>query len=195
VRVTAHSEQPGWVADTPNASGYFDVGVTFQGAPAQTISLNMGARQAGGGWRLDEISTTQYGGANYTAAAKQQDGYPQGSFSHLYVTQDGLVTAVYSNKIELAQYQLSITRFLNPWGLEKIGNNLFAATRHSGPGTLHAPGEGGAAVVLGGFLEQSNVETATEIVSMIMTQRGFQANSKVVTTHDTMIATAIEMKR
>ncbi|MDR2725961.1 MAG: hypothetical protein LBC90_07900, partial [Candidatus Adiutrix sp.] len=58
-----------------------------------------------------------------------------------------------------------------------------------------APGEHGAADVLGGFLEQSNVDTATEIVTMIMTQRGFQANSKVVTTHNEMLATAIELKR
>jgi flagellar hook protein FlgE len=77
----------------------------------------------------------------------------------------------------------------------KMGDNLFAVTRHSGPGVTTAPGEGGAAVILGSFLEQSNVDTATEIVGMIMTQRGFQANSKVVTTHNEMLSVAIELNR
>ena len=194
VRITAHSEQPGWAADTPNADGYFDVNVTFKNAPAQSISLNMGARRAGGAWLLDEVSTTQYGG-NFVTVASNQDGYPTGRFSRLYVTEDGIVTGVYSNKVELPLYQLSITRFLNPWGLEKKGDNLFAVTRHSGPGKTTAPGEGGAAMVMGGYLEQSNVDTATEIVNMIVTQRGFQANSKVVTTHDAMLSVAIELKR
>jgi flagellar hook protein FlgE len=125
----------------------------------------------------------------------RQDGYPQGGLTNLYVTPDGYIYGVYSNKQEIPLYQLCITRFLNPWGLMKMGNNVFAATRHSGPGTTSAPGEHDAADVLGNFLEQSNVDTATEIVSMIMTQRGFPANSKVVTTHNEMLSTAIELKR
>jgi flagellar hook-basal body protein len=193
-RVTAHSEQPGWVADSPNANGFFTVDVKFRNAPAQSIDLDMGARRSGGILILTEPSTTQYGGKSLTADSRQ-DGYPQGGLNQLYVTPDGYVMGVYSNKQEIALYQICITRFLNPWGLMKMGNNIFAATRHSGPGTTTAPGEQGAADVLGGFLEQSNVDTATEIVTMIMTQRGFQANSKVVTTHNEMLSTAIELKR
>jgi flagellar hook protein FlgE len=193
-QVTAHSEQLGWAAGAPNARGYLAVGVQFADAPAQSIDLDMGARRTGGILLLTEPSTTQYGGRSLTVDARQ-DGYPEGAFSHLYVTPDGYVTCVYSNKQEIAQYQLCITRFINPWGLLKMGNNLFAATRQSGQGVDLTPGEDGAAVILGGFLEQSNVDTATEIVTMIMTQRGFQANSKVVTTHDDMIATAIQTKR
>jgi flagellar hook-basal body protein len=191
----SQSGQFGWVADAPNAAGYFTVGVKFKNAPAaQNIDLDMGARRIGGVWRLDGVGTTQYGGGSLTVDSRQ-DGYPQGGLSHIYVTEDGFITGVYSNKQEVALYQICITRFLNPWGLQKMGNNLFAVTRHSGPGVTTAPGEGGAAVVLGNFLEQSNVDTPTEIVNMIMTQRGFQANSKVVTTHDAMISTAIETKR
>jgi len=187
--------QFGWTADTPNANGYFTVDVKFKNAPAaQSFDLDMGARRTGGVWRLDGVSTTQYGGGSLTVDSRQ-DGYPQGGLSYLYVTEDGIITGAYSNKQEIPLYQICITRFLNPWGLQKMGNNLFAVTRHSGPGVTTAPGEGGAAVVLGNFLEQSNVDTATEIVNMIMTQRGFQANSKVVTTHDAMISTAIETKR
>ncbi|MDR2935172.1 MAG: flagellar hook-basal body complex protein, partial [Candidatus Adiutrix sp.] len=194
-RVTAHSEQLGWAADASNAAGYFTVDAKFRNAPAaQSIELDMGARRTGGAWRLDGVGTTLYGGGSLTVDSRQ-DGYPQGGLDHLYVTEDGYITGVYSNKQEVALYQICITRFLNPWGLQKMGNNLFAVTRHSGPGVTTAPGEGGAAVVLGNFLEQSNVDTATEIVNMIMTQRGFQANSKVVTTHDAMISTAIETKR
>ena len=194
-RVTARSEQLGWTADTPNAAGYFTVDVRFNNSPAaQSIDLDMGARWTGGVWRPGEVSTTLYGGRSLTVDSRQ-DGYTQGGLTDLYVTQDGIVTGVYSNKQEWAHYQLCITRFLNPWGLQKMGNNLFAVTRQSGPGITTQPGVDGAAEILGSFLEQSNVDTATEIVNMIMTQRGFQANSKVVTTHDAMISTAIETKR
>ena len=194
-RVTAHSEQFGWTADAPNANGYLTVNAQFRNAPAaQSIDLDMGARWTGGAWRPGDPSTTLYGGRSMTVDSRQ-DGYPQGSLSQFFVTEDGLITGIYSNKQERALYQICITRFLNPWGLMKMGNNLFAVTRHSGPGVTTGPIENGAATILSSFLEQSNVDTATEIVNMIMTQRGFQANAKVVTTHDAMISTAIETKR
>ncbi|MDR3038646.1 MAG: flagellar hook-basal body complex protein, partial [Candidatus Adiutrix sp.] len=166
-RVTAHSEQLGWAAGAPDGAGYFDVNVKFRNAPAaQAIALDMGAHKAGGLWLLDAVSTTQYAG-NYVTVSSRQDGYPQGSLSRIYVTENGLVTGVYSNNRELELYQISITRFLNPWGLSKMGNNLFAVTRHSGEGVTSPPGENGAGTVIGNFLEQSNVDTATEIVNMI----------------------------
>jgi hypothetical protein len=90
---------------------------------------------------------------------------------------------------------IGLTRFINPWGLHKDGDNLFSETRYSGAGVMNEPGEGGTGKIMANFLEQSNVDVAEEIVSMILTQRGFQANSKTVTTTDTMLAEVIEMKR
>ncbi|MDR1921253.1 MAG: flagellar hook-basal body complex protein, partial [Candidatus Adiutrix sp.] len=92
-------------------------------------------------------------------------------------------------------YQIGLTRFLNPWGLSKEGDNLFSETRYSGQGAMNEPGYGGTGTILANFLEQSNVDLAEEIVNMIVTQRGFQANSKTITTTDTMLSEVIEMKR
>ncbi len=208
--VTAHSEQLAWANASPNADGHFDLNLAFvdtsraaggppypSGTPTltQTVSLDLGAKSAGGGvWIPDEVGTTQYASQSITIS-KDQDGYPESSLERVYVREDGLVVGVYGQKREEALYQVCLTRFLNPWGLDKKGDNLFAQSRFSGDGFTSAPGEGGAGTVLGNFLEQSNVDTATEIVQMILTQRGFQANSKAITTSDTMIATAIQVKK
>ncbi|MDR0881225.1 MAG: flagellar hook protein FlgE [Candidatus Adiutrix sp.] len=161
----------------------------------QTISLNMGASGSpGGAWTPEEFATTQYA-SDSSVTMKEGDGFPECSLQRTYVRDDGVICGIYDRKREQELFQLSITRFLNPWGLDKMGDNLFQESRFSGQGKVTAPGEGGAGKVLGNFLEQSNVDTATEIVTMIMTQRGFQANSKAITTSDTMLATAIQVKR
>ncbi len=105
------------------------------------------------------------------------------------------VTGVFSNGRNQPLYQIALTRFMNPWGLSKEGDNLFSETRYSGAGATNQPGYGGTGTILANYLEQSNVDIAEEIVNMIVTQRGFQANSKTVTTTDTMLAEVIEMKR
>lgn len=210
VEFTAHSEQTGWTRASTNSNGHFDFTATFTISAAsslippatqnpatvtQKIGLDMGSKKAGSTWVNDGMSTTQYGGVKSGIVNKDQNGYPESSLQRVYVREDGMVVAVYDKKREMELYQVCLTRFRNPNGLDKKGDNLFAATRESGEAINLVPGEGGAGKVLGNFLEQSTVDTATEIVQMIMTQRGFQANSKSVTTKDTMLATAIELKR
>ena len=214
--VTAHSEQTAWSEAQPNSDGLFEFSVAFNppgsgtatsgssipppgsGQPLkQTIALDLGARKTAGSsaLTLDGVSTTQYGGIRSTTVSKEIDGYPESSLQRAYVREDGVVVGVYSNKQEQELYQVCLTRFRNPNGLSKRGDNYFGTTGYSDPGITLAPGEGGAGQILGNFLEQSTVDTATEIVQMIITQRGFQANSKTVTTKDTMLATAIQLKK
>jgi len=164
---------------------------------SQTIAFDMGAKSSGGAtgvWTPDEVATTQYASKSSTSW-NESDGYPECSLQRVYVREDGMVVGVYDQKREQELYQVCLTTFLNPWGLDKKGDNLFAVSRFSGEGVVNVPGEGRAGTVIGNFLEQSNVDTATEIVSMILTQRGFQANSKAITTSDTMLATAVQLKR
>jgi flagellar hook-basal body protein len=209
---SAHSEQIAWTNLTPNKSGYYDFDVAFvssasmawhppypTGLPTviQNIAFDMGAKNPNGlltEWRLDDQSTTQYATKSSTVFGGQ-DGYPAGSLQRISVGEDGVITGVYTNGRQQSLYQVGLTRFLNPWGLDKMGDNLYADTRYSGPGVMNEPGYGGTGKILGNFLEQSNVDIADEIVNMIVTQRGFQANSKTVTTTDTMLAEVIEMKR
>ena len=213
LKITAHSEQMAWTNLTPNAQGLFDFDVAFvasasmalhppypQGLPAVTqhISFDMGARNPLGlnpTWRSDkDMSTTQYAALS-TTLFKGQDGHAAGSLQRVSIGEDGIVTGIYSNGSQLELYQIGLTRFINPWGLTKLGDNLFAETRYSGSGAMNSPGSAGTGTILGNFLEQSNVDVAEEIVSMILTQRGFQANTKTVTTVDSMMEEVIHMKR
>ncbi len=213
LEVTAHSEQIAWTNIDTNDQGYFDFDVAFvqsasmalhppypSGLPTviQNIAFDMGARRNPAGndpkWILDEQSTTQFASKSSTVFSAQ-DGYPAGSLQRVSIGEDGVITGIYTNGRQQPLYQVGLTRFLNPWGLSKEGDNLFSATRYSGEGALNEPGYGGTGTILGNFLEQSNVDLAEEIVNMITTQRGFQANSKTVTTVDTMMAEVIEMKR
>ncbi|MDR1044428.1 MAG: flagellar hook-basal body complex protein [Candidatus Adiutrix sp.] len=209
IEVVAHGELAAWTEASLTAEGVFSFDLSFvntaapdlSGAPypadaptiTQTVALNMGATKIGDDWEQEEFGTTQYA-ANNSVTLKEQDGFPEGSLQRVVVTEDGRVIGLYGPKREQELYQIGLTRFLNPWGLAKEGENLFSANRYSGDGRLCVPGEE-AGTILGGYLEQSNVDTATEIVQMIVTQRGFQANSKSITTSDTMLATAIQLKR
>ncbi|MDR1086525.1 MAG: flagellar hook-basal body complex protein, partial [Deltaproteobacteria bacterium] len=208
----AESELAVWTDLKPNEKGYFDFDVAFvQSATMsphppytpvtsvmiQHISLDMGARNPsrdGVTWILDEQGTTQFATESINILASQ-DGYPPGSLQRLSIDKDGVVTGIYTNGRHQPLYQIGLTRFINPWGLAKLGDNVYMETRWSGIGTINPPGYGGTGTIRANFLEQSNTDLADEIVSMIVTQRGFQANSKVVTTTDAMLAEVIEMKR
>lgn len=198
--LSAGTSGASWTDVSPSAGGDLSLSLNFlnQGTGSslsQSVALNMGkifdpAVDQDADW----ATTTQYGSTS-SITLKEQNGYPAGSLQRVSVGEDGKIVGVYSHGREVELYQISLTRFMSPWGLDKRGDNLFAETRYSGDARTLAPGEGGAGDIVGNFLEQSTVDTATEIVQMILTQRGFQANSKAITTNDTMIATAIQTKR
>ena len=211
VSFAAKSEALAWTNLTPNSEGYFDFDVAFVQSASmalhppylsletmiQHISLDMGARNPtgeSGKWILDEQGTTQYASESLNIFSSQ-DGYPAGSLQRVSIDKDGVLTGIYTNGQHQPLYQIGLARFLNPWGLDKLGDNVYMETRWSGTATLNPPGFGGTGTIRANFLEQSNTDLADEIVNMIVTQRGFQANSKVVTTTDTMLAEVIEMKR
>ena len=91
--------------------------------------------------------------------------------------------------------RIDIALFDNPNGLAKVGGTNFAETGASGAPRLTVPGQDGAGVVLNGTLEMSNVDLADEFTNMITTQRGYQANSRVVTVSDTMLEELLNLKR
>ena len=206
--VTAHGEETSWGEATLSDGHFqFDLSLydTSSGKPPysdktpvynQTVTLNMGAKDAGGGiWVADpDFATTQYA-TKSSVTRNEQDGYPECDLKRVSVREDGMIVGTYSHNREVELYQVCLTRFFNPWALSKQGENLFAKTDKAGEARTSAPGDNGAGTIVGNFLEQSTVDTATEIVQMILTQRGFQANSKAITTSDTMLATAIQTKR
>ncbi len=132
---------------------------------------------------------------SYTVQNRAQDGYASGTLSNVSIDNSGVVHGIYSNGKTLPLYQIAMYDFQNYQGLYREGGNLFSATNDSGEPRLGVAGDNGFGTTRAYNIEQSNVDMTTEFVQMISTQRGFQANSKGITTVDTMLETVIGMKR
>lgn len=138
---------------------------------------------------------SQYGNLT-SVAVLDQDGQSAGSLQGFSVSQDGLLVGSYTNGRTRAIGQLAISNFANPEGMEKAGGSTnYRATVNSGLPQIGEPGEGGRGFVSGGALEMSNVDLAQEFTNLIIAQRGFQANSRVVTTSDEMLQEVVNLKR
>ncbi len=182
----------------------------------QTMGLDFGI-QAQGGWQNAPASaadvttdqsllssmgtvvrsgdpTTAYKGSS-SSKGSIQDGYGEGTLSYMDITTDGKIVAKFSNGQTQTLYEIPVCRFTSEDGLHREGNNLFSATAESGTMEMGTAGTENYANVHAYSLELSNVDMAREMVNMIITQRGFQSNSKAITTADTMLQRAIELKR
>lgn len=138
--------------------------------------------------------TTGYATSSYTQTT-EQDGYASGTLKSTYVDQNGVVYGTFSNGRDQPLYVLALGDFINPTDLRREGNNLFSATTESGEATIGRANSGTLDGISGSTLESSNVDMATEMVNLIIFQRAFQSNSKVVTTADAMLEKALEIKR
>jgi flagellar hook protein FlgE len=146
-----------------------------------------------GSWQ-GSVATTQYPMA-FITNFQAQDGYPPGTLLNVTVSPEGIISGHYSNGQILDLYQLTLANFNNPWGLTREGGNLFSETLESGVPLTNPPGVAGLGKINPNSLEQSNVDLATEFVKMIVSQRGFQANSRVITTTDEILAELMNIKR
>lgn len=141
---------------------------------------------------------TQYSsGAESSVFANSTDGYAAGTIdmSKLTVDQSGIITATFTNGKSQSLGQVAMATFNNPGGLNKVGNTLFAKSNNSGEPQIGTGGSSGHGTLTAGALEMSNVDLAQEFSNMIITQRGFQANSKIITTTDEMLETLANLKR
>ena len=141
-----------------------------------------------------EYPTTAFSSSSPTSTYKQ-DGYSEGFLSNVSIRNDGTVVGLFSNSQSIDLWQIPIARFTSEDGLRREGSNLFSATAESGQMELGTAGTENYGTVQAYNIELSNVDMATEMVNMIVTQRGFQSNSKVVTTADQMLQKAMELKR
>lgn len=141
-----------------------------------------------------EGATTAYNSSSPTGAYKQ-DGYAEGTLSTIGINPDGTVVGRYSNGQGQNLWQIPVCRFTSEDGLRREGSNLFSATEEAGQMEMGVAGTENYGTVNAYNVENSNVDMATEMVNMIITQRGFQSNSKVVTTADQMLQKAMELKR
>lgn len=123
------------------------------------------------------------------------NGAPAGSLTTFTVSQTGEILGIYSNGTTKVIGQVALALFTNPGGLMKVGNNSYQPTVNSGEPIVGTPGSGGRGVVASGYLEMSNVDLAQEFTNMIMAQRGFQANSRVITTSDEILQELVNLRR
>ena len=163
-----------------------------EGTYSATVNLNTNAATMTAAEKQDNAIV-----ANKDTFVNQteQDGYGSGRMSNMEFDDNGVLYVTYNNGVTLPMWQLCIYDFENYQGLYREGGNLYSATSDSGNPMLGVAGDNGFGRVIGYSIEQSNVDMTTEFVQMISTQRGFQANSKGVTTTDTMLETVINMKR
>jgi flagellar hook protein FlgE len=145
---------------------------------------------------IDLSALKQFGGAS-TAAVKgnAQSGSALGTLQSYSLSNDGTVVGLYSNGLRQPIGQLALATFTNPGGLEKAGNSSFRAGDNSGNPLVGAAGTGGRGTLSAGALEMSNVDLAEEFTGLIVAQRGFQANSRVITTSDEILQDLVQLKR
>jgi flagellar hook-basal body protein len=142
----------------------------------------------------EALSTTQYANGS-TTIFQDQNGFAAGFLQSVAVDTGGTITGNYSNGQVLKKAKVALASFNNLAGLEKEGGNVFRQTTASGAPVTGAPGSNGLGSISPNSLEQSNVDLGAEFVKLITTQRGFQANSKIITTTDEMLADLINIKR
>jgi len=167
--------------------------VSFIGAqPNQPFTFNFGTPIASGGTGLDGI--TQFGSPS-NVSAQSQDGYASGALSGVKVDSDGVVRGIYTNGEQLPVAKLALAKFRSNDGLGRAGKNMWMQTQESGEPAIGEAGAGGRGAVVGGALEQSNVDISQQFVELISHQRAFQANSKTITTADEMLQEVVNLKR
>ena len=144
---------------------------------------------------FDFANITQFKGDG-SVKATDVNGYPTGEFVTMNIGSDGIITSIYSNGEQQAVGQIAIAYFENPSGLQKLGGNMYIPTTNSGDFDKGLkPGSAGVGTLNPGTLEMSNVDLSREFTEMITTQRGFQANSRIITTSDEMLQELVNLKR
>lgn len=132
--------------------------------------------------------------AAFTATARHQDGYGMGLLDNISIDSTGIITGLFTNGISRTLAQITLAEFSNPGGLLKAGKTHFKESANSGSPLRGTAGENIAAAISSGALESSNVDLAQEFTSMIISQRGFQANARVITTSDAMLNDLVSLR-
>ncbi len=174
-------------SNTDNSSFSFNKGAL----PDQKIDFNFGLPKELGGAGLQ---VTSYG-TNSEAYKTMQDGYTAGTLSGLSFSDDGMLSAIYSNGETMSMAQMALAKFENGEGLFKLGQNRFRESRLSGLPTIGAPQTGGRGQVIAKSLEASTTDIANEFISLMQAQRNFQANSRTISLADEMMQEVLNLKR
>lgn len=165
--------------------------------PISIPTLADGASSMSIAWSLDGSTgttpTLTQTDTDSTTSASTQNGQASGTLSSYTVSSDGTIEGTYSNGQTAALGQVAVANFSNTQGLLAVGSNNYQATAGSGVPLIGTASTGGRGTITGGYVEESNVDTAAEFAKMIVAQQAYQANAKSVTTLDTISQTTIQM--
>ena len=207
--------------ETPASAGIWDYGVSslegsFTGPASGTINFASGgsigtitgpgsagsvftfdpgnAAASGQEFSIDFDALTGFAALS-NVSMKQQDGVPPGSLTSFTVSSDGKVNGIFSNGLVTVIDTLKLASFSNPAGLLRLANGQFAETPNSGVAQFGAAGTGGRGTIIAGALEQSNVDLGTELVNLIIAQRGYEANAQVISVANQLQQTTLNLLR
>lgn len=189
-------DSDGFLSQESNTTGH---DISFKGGPTapQSIIFNFGQSISEGGAGTDGL--LQQGiatnGKGLVVDTLSQDGYGPGALTNTEIGEDGLITGRFDNGTTRTLGQVKITRFANPDGLQPIGRNLFLQSGDSGISLEGVAGTGSFGKVFTSTLESSNVDLGEELVNMIVMQRGFQANSRIITTTNDLLGELVNLAR
>ncbi len=192
VTQTAASAGPPAVAAVGNGTLSFTSGGVYSGSTG-SLAFTFPDGATATTPKIDMSAMTQFSGTSQPAG--QTDGFTSGTLTTFAVGNAGQLSGVYSNGQTQVLGQIALANFLNSAGLLRAGQNNFSATSASGAANIGTAGTGGRGTVTTGALEMSNVDLATQFTGMITAERGFQANSRVITTSDEMLQELVNLKR
>ena len=180
---------------TFNADGSLAAGsaqITFDpdgtgGVEEMVVDFNFGTAQ-----EFDGI--TQFS-SSFSVTIKEQDGYASGTLDDIFIDDSGIVTGVFTNGVNKSLAQVGLANFANPGGLLKAGDSLYKPSLNSGVAQEGTAGSGGMGVIASSTLEMSNVDLAQSFTEMIIAQRGFQVNARVITTSDELLQELVNLRR
>ena len=179
--------------------------VTFDTSGAETastggVTLNAGLNPATNGATAPQTITpdfsksTQVSGQS-SVAPVSQNGFGPGTLSSFSIDQTGAITGIFNNGQTRVLGQIALANFSNPQGLQSTGTNNFEASNNSGLPQVGTATVSGLGQISAGYLEQSNVDLSNEFTNMIITQRGYEANTKIISTVDQMLQDIINTKQ
>jgi flagellar hook protein FlgE len=158
------------------------------GGSTQTINLNLGDIGTSDG-------VTQYAGTDLTVQATTQDGIPPGSFTGITTSAEGDISANYDNGQSVRIARIPIATFANADALQRQNGQAFTADSFSGVAQTQSASANGAGGLVVGSVENSNVDIASQLATMIVAQQAYGANAKVITTANELLTTTLDMKQ
>jgi flagellar hook protein FlgE len=183
-----------WTMSLPDGTSQPIAFVSGKAVGAPDASGNDTGKLPLGSYEVDVHDLTQYSGET-EARVSNSNGSGAGLLSSYTVSNTGQIVGVFSNGLKQTLGQLALANFNNVNGLEKIGDSMFRSTVNSGLAQVGPAGSAGVGLITSGALEMSNVDLAQEFTNLVIAQRGFQANSRIITTSDEILQELVNLKR